>query len=80
MTTEDIKHLFHVDDIRLMPEAIMRVITGNKEHRDEVYKELLSINGHDLSYDWFQALYEGEMSQRKEKKQDFTPNTVGKLS
>lgn len=79
MTTQDIKRLFHVNDLRLMPEAIMSVITGDKEHRDEVYKELLSINGHDLSYDWFQELYEGEMSQRKEKKQDFTPNTVGRL-
>lgn len=48
MTTQDIKHLFHVNDLRLMPEAIMSVITGDKEHRDEVYKELLSINGHDL--------------------------------
>lgn len=46
MTTQDIKHLFHVNDLRLMPEAIMSVITGDKEHRDEVYKELLSINGH----------------------------------
>lgn len=37
------------------------------------------MNDYDMSYDWFQALYENELSERKQKKQDFTPNSLGIL-
>lgn len=53
---------------------------GPQEVRDEVYKELLKLNNYDMSYDWFQQVYEAELSQRKEKKQDFTPNIIGELT
>ena len=39
----------------------------------------MRMNGYDMSYDWFQELYENELSERKQKKQDFTPNTLGVL-
>lgn len=35
------------------------------------------MNNYDMSYDWFQELYENELSERKQKKQDFTPNSLG---
>ena len=35
------------------------------------------MNNYDMSYDWFQELYENELSERKQKKQDFTPNALG---
>lgn len=37
------------------------------------------MNDYDMSYDWFQGLYENELSERKQKKQDFTPNSLGIL-
>ena len=80
MKKEDIFSIFNVDDIRLLPEAIMPVVISNSQERDDIYRELLELNNYDVSHDWFQSLYEGEFSERKEKKQDFTPNSLGTLS
>lgn len=60
-----------------MPDRIMEIITGNIEYRNYIYSELLKMNNYDMSYDWFQELYENELSERKQKKQDFTPNSLG---
>lgn len=80
MKKEDLFSIFEVTDMRLLPEAIMLVVMSNSPERDDIYRELLDLNNHDVSHDWFQSLYEGELSERKEKKQDFTPNSLGILS
>ena len=72
--------LFKVDDLRLLPEALLSVVLSNNGERDDLYRHLLEMNGYDVSYDWFQSVYEGEMSERKEKKQDFTPHSIAVLS
>lgn len=69
--------LFDIEDLRDFPEAVMNLLQGDIEKRDEVYKELIRINNNDMSYDWFQDIYESELSERKQKKQDFTPNALG---
>ena len=80
MTASELLCCFGVQDIRTLPETIMEVLLGPQQARDEVYKELLKLNNYDMSYDWFQQIYEAELSQRKEKKQDFTPNIIGELT
>ena len=80
MTTKELLCCFGVQDIRALPETIMGVLLGDQQARDDMYKELLKINSYDMSHDWFQQIYEEELSQRKEKKQDFTPNVIGELS
>lgn len=80
MTTKELLCCFGVRDIRTLPETIMGVLFGDQQARDDMYKELLKINSYDMSHDWFQQIYEEELSQRKEKKQDFTPNVIGELS
>ena len=60
-------------DIRLMPERIMDIITGDKAVRDDIYRELIKAHGGDMSYEWFATIYESDLSERKQKKQDFTP-------
>ena len=80
MTTKELLCCFGVHDIRTLPETIMGVLLGDQQARDDMYKELLKINSYDMSHDWFQQIYEEELSQRKEKKQDFTPNVIGELS
>lgn len=67
MKKEDLFSIFKVDDIRLLPEAIMPVVISNSYERDDIYRELLELNNHDVSHDWFQYLYEGEFSERKDK-------------
>lgn len=77
MKKDELFNLIGIEDIKDMPDRIMEIITGNIEYRNYIYSELLKMNNYDMSYDWFQELYESEMSERKQKKQDFTPNTLG---
>jgi hypothetical protein len=80
MKKADIFRIFNIDDLRVLPERIMQVISGDIKARDGIYSECLNVNRNDLSYDWFQGIYEEELSERGQKKQDFTPNSVGHLA
>lgn len=79
MRKEILFSLFGIEDLRDFPNAVMNLLQGDIEVRNEVYKELIRNNNMDMSYDWFQEFYEGELSERKQKKQDFTPNSLGVL-
>jgi hypothetical protein len=80
MTDKQIFELFAIEDIIALPDAIMRLLEGDIALRDEVYIKLLEMNNNDLSHDWFQEIYETELAQRNQRKQDFTPNDVSKLA
>lgn len=77
--TKILFELLGITDIMAMPDALMKIITGDRVIRDSLYRELLEMNGYDLSRDWFQALYEEELAQRRQNKQDFTPESVSVL-
>lgn len=79
MKREEVFSLFKIEDLNELPNAVMRIIEGDIRERNIIYHELMRMNGYDMSYDWFQELYENELSERKQKKQDFTPNTLGVL-
>jgi hypothetical protein len=76
MTTKDLYKIFEIEDLSLLPSSIMESIFSEK--RDLIYDDLLKLNS-DLSFDWFQNIYEDELAQRNQNKQDFTPNSVGVL-
>lgn len=76
MEKEAIFKLFAIEDLRDLPDAVMMLLDGDINIRNDVYRELIRLNNNDMSFDWFQDLYENELSERKQKKQDFTPNTL----
>lgn len=78
MTKEILFSIFKISDINDLPKAIEGIIFT--EDRDFVYRQLLEANGYDVSFDWFQDIYEKELSQRNQHKQDFTPNQLGLLA
>jgi hypothetical protein len=80
MTKQQLFDLFNIADLLDLPSAVMTLLEGDPEKRDKVYRQLIVLNNLDLSQDFFQELYESELSQRKQKKQDFTPNSVGTLA
>lgn len=47
MTQGDLKSILGCDDIRLMPERIMEIITGDKDVRDDIYRDLIKAHGGD---------------------------------
>lgn len=79
MTKEQLLRLFSIEDLRNLPEAIMSLLEENNEKRNRTYRKLIELNNYDMSFDWFQCLYETELSERKQKKQDFTPGSIGVL-
>jgi hypothetical protein len=79
MSKEDLFVLFGIEDLKDLPNAVINLLEGDIYARNEVYKELIRKNNGDMSYDWFQEIYETELSERKQKKQDFTPNILGVL-
>lgn len=81
MKKQDVLEIFKINDILDLPASIMSLLFEKTiENRNEVYDKLLDVNMHHVSVDWFQEIYEEEFAQRKQNKQDFTPNSVSKLA
>ena len=79
MNKEELFGVFGIRDMNDLPQAVSELLAGDIAERDRTYRELLRINGHDLSRDWFQHLYEQELAERRQQKQDFTPPELGTL-
>lgn len=80
ITKNDIYRIFSINDLMDFPAAVMEVLFGDRQNREAIYRELLELAEYDLSYDWFQSIYEDELAQRKQKKQDFTPQQLGSIA
>ena len=79
MEKKSLFKIFGISDINELPSAIMKVLFGDITIRNSIYRELLRINNYDVSYEWFSDVYEAELSERKTKKQDFTPKNVSEI-
>lgn len=72
-----INELLEITESYKAPEKMMSEIL-DESSREHLFSEFLNIES-DLSYEWFQGYFEAEHADRKEKKQDFTPDSVSKL-
>ena len=79
MTNDECCEIFGIRDIQNLPSAALSIVLGDKEKRHQVYRQLLQSNNYDVSFDWFQKIYESEMSEGKRKGQHFTPPEVYSL-
>lgn len=79
MNKDDLFKVFLIKDLMDLPNAVTKILDMDLEDRNKIYRELIGLNDNDLSYDWFQEFYESDLSERKQKKQDFTPNSLGVL-
>lgn len=70
--------LFGVEDSYQVPEKIMKTLY-NKEEREKLFMELLDAHDYNVDFDWFHEYFEDEHADRKNKKQDFTPECVADL-
>lgn len=73
-----INRLLGINESYKAPERIMEIVS-DKETADKVFSEFLREFNYDLSYEWFSKYFEDERSDRKVKKQDFTPPSITKL-
>lgn len=79
MTNAQCCEIFGIRDIQNLPSVALSIVLGNDEKRHDIYRQLLKVNGYDMSFDWFQKIYESEMSEGKRKGQHFTPPEVYRL-
>lgn len=77
LATEKINKLFGIDDSWKAPDVLMKILF-DRERRENMFREFLKIET-DVSYDWFFMYFQDEAAERKSKKQDFTPVSIGKL-
>lgn len=71
--------IFGISDITFLPIAAMKIVESPASDRAVFYRKLLEANKYDVSKDWFQPIYESELSEGKRKGQHFTPDGVNYL-
>lgn len=79
MTKEECLKFFDIKDLMYLPDAVWKLLNSPTKERNDKYKELIELNNYDMGTEWFQPIYEAELSERKQKKQDFTPKELSKL-
>ncbi|WP_440896270.1 N-6 DNA methylase [Amphibacillus sp. Q70] len=77
LSTETINQLLGITESYQAPAKMLDLMLDDNQ-RPLLFDEFLE-HEHDLSYEWFQGYFENEHSDRKVKKQDFTPNSVSEL-
>ena len=70
--------IFGVDDSYKAPEKIMKILY-KKDEREKLFMKLLEANDYNVCFDWFHMYFQEEHADRKNKKQDFTPECVADL-
>lgn len=77
MNTKIINELIGVTEAYQAPEKLMAILL-DQEKREQLFDSFLE-EYRVLHSDWFHEYFQDEHADRKEKKQDFTPNSVGEL-
>jgi type I restriction enzyme M protein len=77
LTTEKINEILGIKDSYEAPQKLMSVVLDDSK-LEKTTNEFLK-HEKDLNYEWFQQYFEDEHSDRKNKKQDFTPQSVSYL-
>lgn len=70
--------LFGITESYNAPRVIMEIL-GDKERREELFRKALDAHIGEVTYDWFHKYFQDEHADRKNQKQDFTPNSVSTL-
>ncbi len=73
-----VNRLIGIDESYKAPDRIMEIIS-DKDRSREVFMKFLQEFEYDLSYEWFNAYFEDEHADRKNKKQAFTPTCISRL-
>lgn len=78
-TLSEINRIFAINDSYQAPGKIMDFILKNVDERNRIFSEMSELFKFDFSYDWFHQYFEDEHADRKNNKQDFTPECISKL-
>lgn len=77
MDAKTVMKLLGVKEAYQVPDKLMKIMF-DKEQREQLFMKFLGVTT-DVSFDWFHEYFETAQADRKEKKQDFTPDSVAKI-
>lgn len=72
-----INKLLGIRDSYQAPKRMMEIVMS--DDREKYFKRFLEAFDYDVNYDWFHEYFQSEHAQRKDKKQDFTPQSISKV-
>ena len=78
LTNDDINKLIGIDESFKAPYKLKGILK-NKDQREKLFDSFLEKEA-DLTFDWFTDYFQEEHSDRKNKKQDFTPDSVAAIA
>ncbi|MFT8476609.1 MAG: N-6 DNA methylase [Liquorilactobacillus sp.] len=78
MDAETVMKLLGVKESYQVPDKLMKIMF-DKGKRENLFRKFLEITT-DVSFDWFHEYFETEQAERKQKKQDFTPQSVAEIA
>ena len=78
LTTKQINDLLGVEESFHAPYKLAEIMKS-EDDRNNLFEQFLKLEA-DLSYDWFLNYYQAEHSDRKGKGQDFTPDSIAKIT
>ena len=76
---KDINKLLGIKESYQAPSKVMEILYDRKR-REEMFMSFLETFDFDVTYDWFHDYFQDEHADRKNKKQDFTPNCISDLA
>lgn len=79
MSVDKINKLIGVSESYQAPDKLMEIML-DKPKREKLFRRFLSEYTTDVDYDWFRDYFEQVQADRKQKKQDFTPNAVSEIA
>ncbi len=74
-----VNEILGIKDHYKAPERIMEILKLDMEDRDKYFLKFLKFWNYNLDNDNFRQYFENEHAERKSKKQDFTPFSVGRI-
>lgn len=74
-----INNLLGIKESYKAPDRLMEIIYMNKPERDKYFMDFLNVFDKDVTYDWFHDYFQDEHADRRNQKQDFTPQSVSSL-
>lgn len=77
MDAKQINQILGIKDSYQAPEVLMNMMLDDTK-RKKVFEDFRKLENN-LDYEWFQKYFEDEHSDRKNKKQDFTPVSISSL-
>ena len=77
--TNKINQLLGITDSYQAPDRLMKILLGDREEREDIFRKFLEVFDYDVNYDWFNEYFQDEHANRKKLKQDFTPTDVSNL-